>query len=276
MRDQLKGSVKTRNSSIKFLIFALIQLILVWAGSFAQPPANVVVLQGRITQDSTLTADKQYLLRGFVTVERGATLTIEPGTIIYGEKETKGSLIIKRGGKIYANGTKDRPIVFTSAQPVGQRAAGDWGGVIILGEAPINVPGGTAVIEGGLGDDGIYGGNNPDDSSGVFRYVRIEFPGIPYQPDNEINGLTLGGVGRKTLIEYVQVSYSGDDSFEWFGGNVNARYLVAYKGLDDDFDTDFGWSGKVQFANFAFLKVLSEPRALPETMTFSIGEFMCL
>ena len=248
MRDQLKGSVKTRNSSIKFLIFALIQLILVWAGSFAQPPANVVVLQGRITQDSTLTADKQYLLRGFVTVERGATLTIEPGTIIYGEKETKGSLIIKRGGKIYANGTKDRPIVFTSAQPVGQRAAGDWDGVIILGEAPINVPGGTAVIEGGLGDDGIYGGNNPDDSSGVFRYVRIEFPGIPYQPDNEINGLTLGGVGRKTLIEYVQVSYSGDDSFEWFGGNVNARYLVAYKGLDDDFDTDFGWSGKVQFA----------------------------
>jgi hypothetical protein len=215
---------------------------------FSQPPSNVVVLQGRITQNMTLTADKQYLLRGFVTVEDGATLTIEPGTVIYGEKETKGSLIIKRGGKIYANGTKERPIVFTSAQPKGQRAAGDWGGVIILGRAPINVPGGTAVIEGGLGDDGIYGGDNPDDSSGVFRYVRIEFPGIAYAPDNEINGLTLGGVGRKTLIEYVQVSYSGDDSFEWFGGNVNARYLVAYKGLDDDFDNDFGYSGKVQFA----------------------------
>lgn len=214
----------------------------------AQPPANVVVLQGRITRDSTLTADKQYLLRGFVTVERGATLRIEPGTIIYGEKETKGTLIIKRGGKIFANGTKDRPIVFTSAQPIGQRRAGDWGGVIILGEAPINVPGGTAVIEGGLGDDGIYGGNNPDDSSGVFRYVRIEFPGVPYQPDNEINGLTLGGVGRKTLIEYVQVSFSGDDAFEWFGGNVDAKYLVSYKTLDDDFDSDFGWSGKVQFA----------------------------
>jgi len=215
---------------------------------FSQPPSNVVVLQGRITQNMTLTADKQYLLRGFVTVEDGATLTIEPGTVIYGEKETKGSLIIKRGGKIYANGTKERPIVFTSAQPKGQRAAGDWGGVLILGRAPINVPGGTAVIEGGLGDDGIYGGDNPDDSSGVFRYVRIEFPGIAYAPDNEINGLTLGGVGRKTLIEYVQVSYSGDDSFEWFGGNVNARYLVAYKGLDDDFDIDFGYSGKVQFA----------------------------
>ena len=215
---------------------------------FSQPPSNVVVLQGRITQNMTLTADKQYLLRGFVTVEDGATLTIEPGTVIYGEKETKGSLIIKRGGKIYANGTKERPIVFTSAQPRGQRAAGDWGGVIILGRAPINVPGGTAVIEGGLGDDGIYGGDNPDDSSGVFRYVRIEFPGIAYAPDNEINGLTLGGVGRKTLIEYVQVSYSGDDSFEWFGGTVNAKYLVAYKGLDDDFDTDFGYSGKVQFA----------------------------
>ncbi|CUT00974.1 T9SS type A sorting domain-containing protein [Candidatus Kryptobacter tengchongensis] len=215
---------------------------------FAQPPANVVVLQGRIARDSTLTADKQYLLRGFVTVERGATLRIEPGTVIYGEKETKGTLIIKRGGKIYANGTKDKPIVFTSAQAPGQRSAGDWGGVIILGEAPINVPGGTAVIEGGLGDDGIYGGNNPDDSSGVFRYVRIEFTGIPYQPDNEINGLTLGGVGRKTLIEYVQVSYSGDDAFEWFGGNVNAKYLISYKTLDDDFDSDFGWSGKVQFA----------------------------
>ena len=226
---------------VMFVFFQFEQL-------FSQPPSNVVVLQGRITQNMTLTADKQYLLRGFVTVEDGATLTIEPGTIIYGEKETKGSLIIKRGGKIYANGTKERPIVFTSAQPKGQRAAGDWGGVIILGRAPINVPGGTAVIEGGLGDDGIYGGDNPDDSSGVFRYVRIEFPGIPYAPDNEINGLTLGGVGRKTLIEYVQVSYSGDDSFEWFGGNVNARYLIAYKGLDDDFDIDFGYSGKVQFA----------------------------
>ncbi|CUS99439.1 T9SS type A sorting domain-containing protein [Candidatus Chrysopegis kryptomonas] len=231
----------------RLLVFFLLAFAFI-SSAFAQPPSNVVILQGRITRDSTLTSDKQYLLRGFVTVERGATLTIEPGTIIYGEKETKGSLIIKRGAKIYANGTKERPIVFTSARPVGQRAAGDWGGVIILGEAPINVPGGTAVIEGGLGDDGIYGGNNPDDSSGVFRYVRIEFPGVAYQPDNEINGLTLSGVGRKTLIEYVQVSYSGDDSFEWFGGNVNAKYLVAYKGLDDDFDTDFGWSGKVQFA----------------------------
>ncbi len=248
MRNQLKYLSESKSGSIKSLVFILVQLLLFWVGSFAQPPANVVVLQGRITQNLTLTADKQYLLKGFVTVERGATLTIEPGTIIYGDKETKGSLIIKRGGKIYANGTKDRPIVFTSAQPVGRRAAGDWGGVLILGEAPINVPGGTAVVEGGLGDDGIYGGNNPDDSSGVFRYVRIEFPGVPYTPDNEINGLTLGGVGRKTLIEYVQVSYSGDDAFEWFGGNVNARYLVAYRTLDDDFDTDFGWSGKVQFA----------------------------
>lgn len=240
--------MKKRLNKINWIFGGLMMLVIVSSILYAQPPANVVVLQGRITRDSTLTADKQYLLRGFVTVERGATLRIEPGTIIYGEKETKGSLIIKRGGKIYANGTKDRPIVFTSAQPRGQRAAGDWGGIIILGEAPINVPGGTAVIEGGLGDDGIYGGNNPDDSSGVFRYVRIEFPGVPYQPDNEINGLTLGGVGRKTLIEYVQVSYSGDDAFEWFGGNVNAKYLVSYRTLDDDFDSDFGWSGKVQFA----------------------------
>ncbi len=240
--------MKTSEMLKKFTTMLILFNLLLFNHLFAQPPSNVVVIQGRITQNMTLTSDKQYLLRGFVTVEDGATLTIEPGTIIYGEKETKGTLIIKRGGKIYANGTKERPIVFTSAQPVGQRATGDWGGVIILGRAPINVPGGTAVIEGGLGDDGIYGGNDPDDSSGVFRYVRIEFPGIAYAPDNEINGLTLGAVGRKTLIEYVQVSYSGDDAFEWFGGTVNAKYLIAYKALDDDFDTDFGYSGKVQFA----------------------------
>ncbi|MDW8109513.1 MAG: T9SS type A sorting domain-containing protein [Candidatus Kryptonium sp.] len=234
------------NRLIALIIFNLLIFQLI---AMAQPPANVVVIQGRITRDSTLTADKQYLLRGFVTVERGATLRIQPGTVIYGEKETKGTLIVKRGGKIIANGTKDKPIVFTSAQPVGRRAAGDWGGIIILGEAPVNTPTGTAVIEGGIPpEDGTYGGTNPDDSSGVFRYVRIEFPGIAYTPDNEINGLTMGGVGRKTLIEYVQVSFSGDDAFEWFGGNVNAKYLISYKNLDDDFDSDLGWNGKVQFA----------------------------
>lgn len=206
------------------------------------------VIEGNINTNVTLSSSKKYLLRGFVNVNPPATLTIEPGTIIYGEKESKGTLIINRGAKIIANGTKQRPIVFTSQQPIGQRGAGDWGGIIIAGNASINVPGGTATIEGGTGT--IYGGGsfpNDDDDSGILRYVRIEFPGIAYLPDNEINGLTLGGVGRGTTIEYVQVSYSGDDSFEWFGGTVNAKYLISFKGVDDDFDMDFGFRGNLQF-----------------------------
>ncbi|MCS7081860.1 MAG: T9SS type A sorting domain-containing protein [Bacteroidetes bacterium] len=207
------------------------------------------VLEGRITRSITLRASKRYLLRGFVNVDPPATLRIEPGTIIFGEKATKGTLIINRGARIIAEGTPTRPIVFTSQQPRGQRAPGDWGGIIIAGRAPINVPGGTAEIEGGTGT--VYGGGanpDPNDNSGVLRYVRIEFPGIAFLPDNEINGLTLGGVGRGTIIEYVQVSYCGDDAFEWFGGTVNARYLISYANVDDDFDTDFGYQGRVQFA----------------------------
>ncbi|MEG8990679.1 T9SS type A sorting domain-containing protein [Ignavibacteria bacterium 4148-Me] len=215
---------------------------------FAQLAPFDEVLEGNINSDKVLDANKKYLLRGFVNVNEPATLTIPAGTIIYGEKSSKGSLIINRGAKIVAIGTPDKPIIFTSQQPKGQRGAGDWGGIIIAGRASINVPGGTAVIEGGTGT--VYGGGdkpNDDDSSGVLKYVRIEFPGIAFLPDNEINGLTLGGVGRKTIIEYVQVSYSGDDSFECFGGTVNCKYLIAYKGLDDEFDTDFGYRGKCQF-----------------------------
>ncbi len=215
---------------------------------YAQLAPYDSVLQGDITSDLTLDPNKRYLLRGFVNVREGATLTIPAGTIIYGEKSTKGTLIINRGAKIYAVGTPTRPIVFTSQQPIGQRAPGDWGGIIIAGRASINVPGGTAEIEGGVGT--IYGGGaNPDDddNSGRMSYVRIEFPGIAYLPDNEINGLTLAGVGRGTIIDHIQVSYSGDDAFEFFGGTVNAKYLIAYKTVDDDFDTDFGYRGNLQF-----------------------------
>jgi hypothetical protein len=209
--------------------------------SFAQD-----VIEGDITSDLTLTADKTYLLRGFVRVQSGATLTIQAGTTIYGEYNTQGSLIIKPGGKIMAVGTAELPIVFTSEfNKEGSSQSptyGDWGGIIILGNAPVNA--GNPLIEG-PGDS--YGGDNPDDNSGVMKYVRIEYPGIAFSPDNEINGLTFGGVGRGTTIDYVQVSYSGDDSFEWFGGTVNCKHLIAYRGWDDDFDTDFGYSGKLQF-----------------------------
>ncbi|MCY7409269.1 MAG: T9SS type A sorting domain-containing protein, partial [Chitinophagales bacterium] len=186
-------------------------------------------------------------------VTSGATLTIEAGTLIKGDKPTKGALIITRGSKIDAQGTEDAPIVFTSNGPVGFRTYGDWGGIILLGKSSINQAGGEAIIEGGVDDgqgNGSYGGGlTPDvnDNSGTMKYVRIEFPGIAFAPNNEINGLTCGGVGAGTTIEHIQVSYSGDDSYEFFGGTVNAKYLVAFRGLDDDFDTDNGFSGKLQF-----------------------------
>ncbi|MCS6905763.1 MAG: T9SS type A sorting domain-containing protein [Bacteroidia bacterium] len=233
------------------LILTFFLVISTLGGGLWSQQRPQAILQGVIRSNRTLSADTVYLLRGFVYVKNGATLTIPPGTLIKGEKATKGSLIITRTGKINAQGTPERPIVFTSAMPPGERDYGDWGGVIILGNAPVNCPGNVCTVEGGVDNaegDGLYGGNNPEDSSGVFRYVHIDFAGIAFQPDNEINGLTLGGVGSKTVIEYVQVSYCGDDAFEWFGGTVNCRYLVALNTWDDDFDTDFGYTGRVQYA----------------------------
>lgn len=207
-----------------------------------------------ITGTVVLTKTTRYLMTGFNYVQNGGKLVIPEGTVILGDFETKGTLIIQRGGKIFANGTADAPIIFTSEKPAGSRAAGDWGGVIILGRSAINTSTGadSAEIEGfGPGLGPIYGGQPVinDDSSGVFRYVRLEFPGINLTgiSGNEINGLTMGGVGSRTIIEYVMVSYSGDDSFEWFGGNVNCNHLIAYKGLDDDWDCDNGYRGKIQF-----------------------------
>jgi len=207
-----------------------------------------ITISGDITSNTTWTSSNIYLLNGFVYVKPGVTLTIEPGTIIRGDKATKGTLIIEKGAKINAVGTSSNPIVFTSNVAAGSRDYGDWGGIILCGKAQINIPGDTALIEGG--PTAYYGGGaNPDnaDSSGVLKYVRIEFPGIPLQPNQEINGLTFGGVGNKTVIDYIQVSYSGDDSYEWFGGSVNAKHLIAFRGLDDEFDTDNGFSGKLQF-----------------------------
>ncbi|MFD2246319.1 T9SS C-terminal target domain-containing protein [Pontibacter ruber] len=206
--------------------------------------SGMMAVSGSTEENYTFKADTKYLLKGFVYVKEGATLTIEPGTIIKGDKATKGTLIIERGAKIMANGTAAKPIVFTSAQPAGSRAAGDWGGLIILGKAPVNL-GTAAKIEGGV--DREFGGTDAADNSGVLKYVRIEFPGIAFQPDNEINGLTMGGVGSGTTLDYIQVSYCGDDSYEWFGGTVNAKHLIAYKTVDDMFDTDNGYSGKLQY-----------------------------
>ncbi len=221
------------------------------------PQSPEVVVSGDITTNTTWTADKTYILSGFVYVTNCATLTIEPGTVIRGDKGTKGSLIVSRCAKIQAQGTPENPIVFTSAEPT--PSYGDWGGVIILGYAPTNqVYNGTpglGLIEGGIDPvKGLYGGGDQAggaiaaDNSGTLSYVRIEYAGIAFQPNNEINGLTMGGVGSGTTIDHVQVSYANDDAFEWFGGTVNAKYLIAYRALDDDFDADNGYTGKIQFA----------------------------
>lgn len=184
-----------------------------------------------------------YLLKGWVYIANGAELTIEPGTVIKGDKSTQASLIAERGGKLIAQGSADQPIVFTSAQAAGERKPGDWGGIILCGKARNNQQ--EMQIEGGPRTK--HGGYDDTDCSGVLSYVRIEFAGYPFRPDQEINGLTLGSVGSNTKVDHVQVSYSNDDSFEWFGGCVNCKYLIAYKGWDDDFDTDNGFSGNVQF-----------------------------
>jgi len=206
-------------------------------------PGENVTVKGSLTNNTIWAAKNKYLLEGFVYVESGATLTIEPGTIIKGDKATKATLIIKPGGKIIAEGTKTKPIVFTSNQARGSRNYGDWGGVIVLGKAPVNKT--PATIEGE--NISTFGGTDPTDNSGILKYVRIEFGGIAFETDKEVNGLTLGGVGSGTTIENVQVSNTGDDGFEWFGGTVNVKNLISYKNLDDDFDTDWGYSGRVQY-----------------------------
>lgn len=184
-----------------------------------------------------------YLLKGWVYVADGAKLRIPAGTIIKGDKQTMASLIIEPGGYVEMKGTKEAPIVMTSEEAPGQRRPGDWGGLIIGGKAKNNQ--GTQQIEGGPRT--IHGGSNDADNSGIFQYIRVEFAGYPFETDKEINGITFGSVGSGTTIDHLQVSYSNDDSFEWFGGAVNCKYLVAYKGWDDEFDTDNGFSGTVQY-----------------------------
>jgi len=219
--------------------------------------AQTITLRGRIDKDTVLRAGNNYILSGLVYMVNNATIKIEPGVTVKGEftGSNVAGLVITRGAKIVADGTASAPIVFTSASAVPR--SGDWAGVVICGKASINTTfngnPGTYEVEGGINNsfgDGIAGGGttpNDDDSSGVLRYVRIEYAGYAFQPDREINSLTMAAVGRKTVIDYVQITYAKDDAFEWFGGTVNCKHLIAYKTLDDDFDADLGYSGNVQF-----------------------------
>ena len=209
-------------------------------------PATVTTVSANILTNTTWSGVIR--LENKIYVKNNATLTILPGTIIRGDKLTQATLIVTRGAKIYANGTAANPVIFTSNEAAGTRLPGDWGGLVILGLAKNNQPGGVANIEGIVPTtDTQFGGNFDNDNSGSLTYVRIEFAGIALEPNKEINGLTCGSVGSATVIDYVQVTSSGDDSFEWFGGTVNCKHLIAYRGLDDDFDTDYGFRGKIQF-----------------------------
>lgn len=205
---------------------------------------QICVVTGRLTTDQIFDADSFWVLRGAVFVEEGATLTIDAGTEIFGEFATNGALIISRGAKIEANGTATAPVVFSSDQPVGERARADWGGLIINGRAPLNVPGSEAE---GEGDTGTYGGNDPDDDSGHLFYTRVEFAGTEFSPDNELNGIALQGVGRNTEIDYVMVKANKDDGIEFFGGTVEVKHTICHLIADDSYDWTDGWTGKGQF-----------------------------
>ena len=215
------------------------------------PTPNVDVTTN-ITTDTHWTACNTYYLRGQIYVKNNATLTIDPGVVIRADRTAIGAgLFITKGAKINAEGTATSPIVFTSDAAPGQRNKGDWGGLILLGKGAYNSNNGVNNIEGiaATADTEYGGGATPDnaDNSGILKYVRIEFGGYVYVAGSEINGLTFGAVGSGTTVDYVQVSYTNDDSFEWFGGAVNCKHLVAFNGLDDDFDTDNGYNGNVQF-----------------------------
>lgn len=222
-------------------------------------PTPTVTVSANITSNTTWTAGNTYALGGQVYVKNNATLTIEPGVVIASQVLGAG-LFVTKGSKLIAEGTVTSPIVFTSGKTAGNRNRGDWGGIILLGNGAYNINSGVNNIEGiaPTPDTQFGGGLTPDDTdnSGSLKYVRIEYAGYNYGVNQEINSLTMGAVGSGTKIDYVQVSYANDDSFEWFGGAVNAAHLVAFNGLDDDFDTDNGFSGQVQFC-----LAIKEPRS---------------
>jgi hypothetical protein len=207
--------------------------------------SGTVDIRGSITTNQTWSKDKKYRLRGYVYVESGATLTIQPGTQIVSNKDSAGVLVVYKNAKIMAQGTSSEPIVFTSAE--NQPKPGDLGGVVLVGNATGN--NNHKEIEGGVdAAHKPFGGTNDADNSGVMSYVRIEYAGKAVNPGDEVNGLSLYAVGSGTQLDHIQVVRGLDDAYEFFGGTVNAKYLIAYNTADDDFDMDDGYRGKIQFA----------------------------
>jgi hypothetical protein len=198
------------------------------------------ILTGDIKENTTLTKQNVYLIMGTVHVANNAVLTIEPGTVIRGDFNSNGTLTITRGSKIIAEGTETSPIIFTSNKPTSERKPGDWGGLILMGDAPINRFGVSASFYEPNPLYNPFGGTNESSDSGILKYVRIEFAGKKIDPKISLNGLTLAAVGNKTKIEYVQISFSSDDSVEVIGGNINFSNIISYRANDDDFDYSMG------------------------------------
>ncbi|MES2619491.1 MAG: hypothetical protein V4615_01460, partial [Bacteroidota bacterium] len=218
--------------------------------AFQTQAANISVT-APITTNTNWTNNNTYILYGDIIVKSGATLTIQEGTIVKGDKTTLSRMVVASGGKLVAQGTPEQPIVFTSNQAAGSRSRADWAGIAICGLAPVNFKdgGGNSVqgrLECGNTTDYDFGGSNPADNSGVLSYVRIEYAGFVCGSNTELNSLTMGGVGSGTKLDHIMLSFGQDDGYEWFGGTVNANHLISYGLRDDDFDTDNGFSGTVQ------------------------------
>lgn len=224
--------------------------------------SRVVVLTGDLAGNRTLAADSIYVIEGFLEIRPGGTLTVPAGTELVSDIETNGTIVTLRGdatgasGRLVVQGTAGNPVVFRPGTAETAEAGlvpaqvaacerGEAGGIVLHGNAPINVPGGTAISEG---VSRPFGGDDPTDSSGEIRFLVILCGGTQIAPDNEVNGLTLAGTGSGTVISHVQTHLIADDGFEWFGGTTNADHLISSGNDDDALDCDFGWNGTVQFA----------------------------
>ncbi len=217
---------------------------------------EVVVVSGSITEDTVWTNNNAYLLNSAPVYVGGNPITgspaptptnlfIEPGTVVLGDTGSQGTLVVIQDSKLFATGTPSLPIIFSSVQALGERGAGDWGGLVLNGRAPVNDPTVPTNPDAGEGASGPFGGDNPNDSSGVLQYVRVEFAGIRFSDTNELNGIALQGVGTGTVVDHVQVSFNQDDGIEWFGGTVNTSYVFIYGARDDSFDWTLGWTGRM-------------------------------
>lgn len=250
-RETRNTATPKRSSNLWRLGLGTLALVAVTAAGVLLRPSISGLLSDRqlvtgpLTGEHRWSADRTWVLDGIVYVQDGARLTIEPGTRVEGQPGS--ALVVTRSASLHAAGNSDMPIVFTSGQPEGTRAPGDWGGVVLLGSAPVNQA--DAQIEGVPANDirGTFGGDDAEGSCGVLEYARIEFAGFEVYANNELNGLTLGGCGSGTIVRHVQVHRSLDDGVEMFGGTADLRHILITGAGDDALDWDWGWRGRVQF-----------------------------